>query len=58
MGPNIFRPPKILGTKFFVKIGLVTTEIWLVCTNVTRINVVWTNVTVTVDIRLKTAQES
>ena len=50
MGPNIFRPPKILGTKFFVKIGLVTTEIWLVCTNVTRINVVWTNVTVTVDI--------
>ena len=34
----------------FVKIKLVTAEIFLIWTNVARTNVVWTNVTMTVGI--------
>ena len=48
--PNRFKPKKILGPKSLVNIGSVTAEILLIWTNVTRTNVVWPNVTVTVDI--------
>ena len=33
-----------------VKIGSITAEIFLICTNVTRTNVAWTNVIMTVKI--------
>ena len=41
-------PPKKWSPKSLVKIGPVTTEIFLIGTNVARTNVAWTNVTVTV----------
>ena len=40
-----------------VKIKLVTTEIFLICTNVARTNVVWTNVSVTVGNCSRCSQE-
>ena len=40
--------PKKLGPKSFVKIRRVTAEILLIWTNVARVCVAWTNVTMTV----------
>ena len=37
-----------MAPKSLVKIGSVTAKIFLICANVARTNVVWTNVTVTV----------
>ena len=48
------RPPKY----YLVKIGSVTAKIFLIWTNVTRTNVAWTNVTVTVGICLRWSKES
>ena len=42
---------------YLVKIESVTAEIFLIWTNVTRINVAWTNVIVTVDICSRGSQE-
>ena len=42
ISPKKIKAPKKLGPKFFVKIGSVTTEIFLIWTNAA-----WTNVTVT-----------
>merc|ERR1711954_347672 len=42
----------------FVKIGSVIVEIFLIWTNVTRTNVAWTNVIVTVGICSRCSQES
>ena len=47
------RPPKY----YLVKIGSVTSKIFLKWTNVTRTNVAWTNVTVTVGICLRWSHE-
>ena len=47
------RPPK----NYLVKIGSVTAETFLIWTNVTRTNVAWTNVSVTVGIFSRWSQE-
>ena len=47
------RPPKY----YLVKIGSVTAKKFLIWTNVTRTNVAWTNVTVTVGICLRRSHE-
>ena len=36
IGPNRFKPKKIVGPKSLVKIGSVTADILLILTNVTR----------------------
>ena len=49
LGSKKILDPKILGPKKLIKIGSVAAdEIFLIWTNVTRINVAWTNVTITV----------
>ena len=47
------RPPK----NYLVEIGSVTAKIFLIWINVTRTNVAWTNVTMTVGICLRWSQE-
>ena len=65
-GPKVFGPKyfgtqkvcvKQLGPKSLVKIGSVTAEIFLIWTNVARINVVWTDFSVTVGICSRVSQE-
>ena len=47
------RPPK----NYLVEVGSVTAKIFLIWINVTRTNVAWTNVTMTVGICLRCSQE-
>ena len=46
LDPNKLWPQKILGPKSLLKIGPVIAEILQIWTSVTRTNVVWTGVTV------------
>ena len=41
------KAPKIFGQKSLVKMGSITAEILLICTNVARACVAWTNVIMT-----------
>ena len=56
MGQKV-KVPKKLGPKSLFKIGSVTAKIFLIWTNVSRTNVAWTNVTVTVGICSRWSQE-
>ena len=47
---TLIMTPRKLGPKSVVKIGPVTAEILLICTNVARAYVAWTNVTMAVGI--------
>ena len=49
-GSKIFYRPKKLGPKSLVNIGSITTKLFPIWTNVTRMNFAATNVSVTVDI--------
>ena len=52
------KPPKILGSKSLVKIWSLVTEMLLICTNVARTYVAWTNVIVTVAICKRWSKEA
>ena len=49
MGPNKFRPPKILGPKVLVKIGFVRALTLLPWINIIGTNGTWTNGPLTYD---------